>query len=172
MVAGGFNLKLLSFWSSWHVTVQILLYLTCKPTSNGNRSNSPPHNSIHKPFPFSQFLKLIHLREVYWVKRCRQTYSSFHLFYCLFPCFSLPPSPLWSSILSLFQLVYIILWLLFYSLASSVFFFILGRSWNIISWLFNSSLSSHLSSPLIQPSLPNLPFCALLLALSPSCFLW
>lgn len=94
VIAGGFNLKLFpSFWSFWHVTVQVLLYLTCKPTSKSNRSNSPPHSSINKPFPCSQFLKLIHLREVYPVKRWKKTYSSFHLSYCLFPCFSLP-SPL------------------------------------------------------------------------------
>lgn len=42
VVAGGFNPKdFTRIWSSWHVTVQILLHLPCKPTSNSNRSNSP-----------------------------------------------------------------------------------------------------------------------------------
>lgn len=43
MVAGGFNPKHFTrILSSWHDTVQILLYIPCKPTSNRNISNSPP----------------------------------------------------------------------------------------------------------------------------------
>jgi len=42
-VAGGFHPKCFTrIWSSWHVTVQILLHPPCKPLSNSNKSNSPP----------------------------------------------------------------------------------------------------------------------------------
>lgn len=99
-------------------------YWPVKPTSSGSRSNSP-HSSIYKPLPCSQFLKPIHLREVYPVKRWKKPDSSFHLSYCLFPCFTHSPPPLWSPLQNSFPACLHYSVAPFYSLASSVIFLFL-----------------------------------------------
>lgn len=126
VAAGGFNLKLFpSFWSSWHVTLQILLFLlTCKTYIQWQQKQLSSQQQ-YKPLPCSQFLKPIHLREVYPVKRWKKPDSSFHLSYCLFPCFTHSPPPFWSPLQNSFPACLHYSMAPFYSLVSSVIFLFL-----------------------------------------------